>query len=81
MLEYQFKKNGVAIDGATSNTLSLVNIDENDNGNYTLTVTETTTGKSRKFGPLTVTIIEAVLFDNDSITFDNDSITFDQALV
>jgi hypothetical protein len=54
MLEYQFKKNGVAIDGATSNTLSLVNIDENDNGNYTLTVTETTTGKSRKFGPLAV---------------------------
>ena len=29
----------------------------------------------------TVTIINAALFDNDSITFDNNSITFDQALV
>lgn len=53
-LTYQHYKDGVAIDDATSATLSLTNVGESDNGSYTIRVTNPVTGKSRTFGPLAV---------------------------
>jgi uncharacterized repeat protein (TIGR02543 family) len=56
-LTYQWQKNGSTIPGATSATLSLVNVQDGDAGDYTAVVTNV--GGSVVSNPATLTVIDA----------------------
>jgi hypothetical protein len=53
-LEYQLRKNGSPVSGAIDAVNVIEDWEVGDNGSYTLLVTDTATGRSRVFGPLSV---------------------------
>jgi pectate lyase len=54
-ISYQWNSNGVAIPGATSSTLTLVNVQTSDAGSYTLTASNSAGGATSDAAILTVT--------------------------
>jgi hypothetical protein len=53
-LTYQLRRNGSPVSGAIDAVNVIENWEIGDNGSYTLLVTDTATGRSRVFGPLSV---------------------------
>src|SRR5215475_5688622 len=74
-LTYQWKKNGVEIAGATTDTLALMNVQLSDAGIYTVTVSNA--GGSVQSAPATLTITSAAgqTIMNDSFA-DGERLTF-----
>jgi hypothetical protein len=56
-LTYQLNKDGSPVSGATSVINTLTAVDETDDGDYTLVVTDPNTGHSVTFGPLAIAVI------------------------
>jgi pectate lyase len=54
-ISYQWNKNGTPISGATSNTLTLLNVQSSDAGSYTLTASNNVGGATSSAAILTVT--------------------------
>jgi hypothetical protein len=57
---FEWKKNNVVIDGETARTLSLTNLDSDDAGQYSVTVTSNGGADLKSSGPVTLTV-QAVL--------------------
>lgn len=55
-LTYQWKKNGVNIAGATNSSYTIGSAKTSDAGNYTVVVTNTSTGANATFGPYTLAV-------------------------
>lgn len=84
---FQLTRNNVAVPGATTNPFTRTLWEESFNGNYRMVVTDTGTGETRTFGPISVTETAAVgvptLLASPAITgalTQNSELTFDVGL-
>lgn len=67
-LSYQWKKNGAVIEDATSSTLVLSDLDSDDSGSYTVSVTESDSGRTVNAVAKAITIaVILATFQNASV--------------
>jgi hypothetical protein len=57
---FQWRKDDVNIDGATNATFVIANVGVDDNGDYTVLVTDPASGQSRTFGPKTIDVEQVI---------------------